>query len=46
LTSRERRVAVGEELKERVREEHGLDAFALRLAKALHDAARFKRLKP
>jgi glycosyltransferase involved in cell wall biosynthesis len=40
LTSRERRVAVGEELKKRVRKEHGLDAFALKLAKALHEAVR------
>jgi glycosyltransferase involved in cell wall biosynthesis len=40
LTSRERRIAVGEELRRRVREEHGLDAFAFRLAKALHEAAK------
>jgi glycosyltransferase involved in cell wall biosynthesis len=40
LISRERRVAVGEELRRRVGEEHGLDAFALRLAKALHGAVR------
>ena len=43
LTSRERRAAVGEELKKRVREEHGLDAFALKLAKTLHEAVRSKR---
>jgi glycosyltransferase involved in cell wall biosynthesis len=40
LTSKERRAAVGEGLKKRVKEEHGLDAFALKLARALHEAAR------
>jgi len=42
LTSRERRAAVGEEgLKRRVREEHGLDAFAFRLAKAVFEKILF-----
>jgi glycosyltransferase involved in cell wall biosynthesis len=43
LTSRERRAAVGEELKRRVREGHGLDTFALKLAKALRETASSKQ---
>jgi glycosyltransferase involved in cell wall biosynthesis len=46
LTSRERRAAVGEELKRRVREEHGLDAFAIKLARVLHEPRGPSVLKP
>jgi glycosyltransferase involved in cell wall biosynthesis len=40
LTSRDRRVAIGEGLRRHMKEEHGLDAFALKLAKVLREAAK------
>jgi glycosyltransferase involved in cell wall biosynthesis len=40
LASRDRRVAIGEGLRRHMKEEHGLDAFALKLAKALREAAK------